>query len=66
MRKGNWKLVCKYPGDWELYDIVANLAACRFPVIGVRHTQQEGDSRGTFECIAFAYPLVITQHFPMV
>ena len=24
MRKGNWKLVCKYPGDWELYDIVAN------------------------------------------
>lgn len=24
VRKGNWKLVCKYPGDWELYDIVAN------------------------------------------
>ena len=24
VRKGNWKLVCKYPSDWELYDIVAN------------------------------------------
>ena len=24
VRKGNWKLVCKYPGDWELYDIVKN------------------------------------------
>ena len=24
VRKSNWKLVCKYPGDWELYDIVAN------------------------------------------
>tara|TARA_Y100001934_G_scaffold280785_1_gene388473 strand:- start:1240 stop:2841 length:1602 start_codon:yes stop_codon:yes gene_type:complete len=24
VRKDNWKLVCKYPGDWELYDIVAN------------------------------------------
>ena len=21
MRKGRWKLVNKYPGDWELYDI---------------------------------------------
>jgi len=21
VRKGNWKLVCKYPGDWELYDM---------------------------------------------
>ena len=20
VRKGKWKLVCKYPGDWELYD----------------------------------------------
>lgn len=24
VRKDNWKLVCKYPGDWELYDIVRN------------------------------------------
>ena len=24
VRKGNWKLVCKRPGDWELYDIVKN------------------------------------------
>ena len=24
VRKGRWKLVCKYPGDWELYDMVAN------------------------------------------
>ena len=22
VRKGKWKLVCKYPGDWELYDMV--------------------------------------------
>lgn len=21
VRKGKWKLVCKYPGDWELYDM---------------------------------------------
>jgi arylsulfatase A-like enzyme len=21
VRKGNWKLVCRYPGGWELYDI---------------------------------------------
>jgi arylsulfatase len=21
VRQGRWKLVCKYPGDWELYDI---------------------------------------------
>ena len=20
MRRGKWKLVCKYPGPWELYD----------------------------------------------
>ena len=24
VRRGRWKLVCKYPGGWELYDIVAN------------------------------------------
>ncbi len=24
VRRGNWKLVCKYPGDWELYDVVRN------------------------------------------
>jgi arylsulfatase len=24
VRQGHWKLVCKYPGDWELYDLVAN------------------------------------------
>ena len=24
VRRGRWKLVCKYPGDWELYDVVAN------------------------------------------
>ena len=24
VRKGRWKLVCKHPGDWELYDMVAN------------------------------------------
>ncbi|MEM7032271.1 MAG: arylsulfatase [Chloroflexota bacterium] len=24
VRKGKWKLVCKYPGDWELYDIEAD------------------------------------------
>ena len=24
VRKDNWKLVCKYPGDWELYDIEKN------------------------------------------
>ena len=23
VRKGKWKLVCKYPGDWELYDMEA-------------------------------------------
>jgi arylsulfatase A-like enzyme len=23
VRKGKWKLVCKYPGDWELYDMDA-------------------------------------------
>ena len=22
VRKGDWKLVCKYPGDWELYNMV--------------------------------------------
>lgn len=21
VRKGEWKLVCKYPGDWELYNM---------------------------------------------
>ncbi len=21
VRRGNWKLVCKFPGDWELYDM---------------------------------------------
>jgi arylsulfatase len=21
VRQGRWKLVCKYPGDWELYDM---------------------------------------------
>ena len=24
VRRRQWKLVCKYPGEWELYDIVAN------------------------------------------
>ena len=24
VRRGRWKLVCKYPGEWELYDLVAN------------------------------------------
>ncbi len=24
VRKGKWKLVNKYPGDWELYDIAAD------------------------------------------
>jgi arylsulfatase len=24
VRKGKWKLVNKYPGDWELYDIIAD------------------------------------------
>jgi arylsulfatase A-like enzyme len=24
VRKDDWKLVCKYPGDWELYNIVEN------------------------------------------
>ena len=24
VRRSNWKLVCKYPGDWELYGMVAN------------------------------------------
>jgi arylsulfatase len=24
VRKGNWKLVCRYPGAWELYDIEAD------------------------------------------
>ena len=24
VRKGDWKLVCKFPGDWELYNIVEN------------------------------------------
>ncbi len=38
VRRGRWKLVCKYPGDWELYDIVANRTetedlAPRFPEV---------------------------------
>lgn len=24
VRRGKWKLVCKYPGEWELYDIEAD------------------------------------------
>ena len=24
VRMGDWKLVCKYPGDWELYNVVEN------------------------------------------
>ncbi|MFP4057805.1 MAG: arylsulfatase [Candidatus Brocadiia bacterium] len=24
VRQGRWKLVCKFPGDWELYDMAAN------------------------------------------
>jgi arylsulfatase A-like enzyme len=24
VRKGNWKLVCKHPGPWELYDMTAD------------------------------------------
>lgn len=24
VRDGRWKLVCKYPGDWELYDMVSD------------------------------------------
>ncbi|MCZ6632147.1 MAG: arylsulfatase [bacterium] len=24
VRKGKWKLVCRFPGDWELYDIEAD------------------------------------------
>ena len=24
VRRGKWKLVCEYPGDWELYDMSAD------------------------------------------
>ena len=24
VRRGQWKLVCKYPGEWELYDMQAD------------------------------------------
>ncbi|HUT12025.1 MAG TPA: arylsulfatase, partial [Thermoguttaceae bacterium] len=38
VRDGKWKLVSRYPGDWELYDMEAdrtesNDLAARFPVI---------------------------------
>ena len=28
VRKGKWKLVCKYPGDWELYDMEIDRTEC--------------------------------------
>ncbi len=38
MRDGKWKIVCKYPGSWELYDIVADRTemkdlAPQFPIV---------------------------------
>ena len=28
VRKGKWKLVCKYPGIWELYDMETDRTEC--------------------------------------
>jgi len=39
VRDGRWKLVCKYPGDWELYDMIEdrtelhNLATSNVPQV---------------------------------
>ena len=29
VRRGRWKLVCKFPGEWELYDIEADRTETR-------------------------------------
>ncbi len=37
IRQGNWKLVCRFPGDWELYDLQAE----RTEINNIAHTHSQ-------------------------
>ncbi len=43
MRIGQWKLVRKFPGDWELYDMTADRTEMHD--IAAQHPERVGDMR---------------------
>ena len=47
IRKGRWKLVCKYPGDWELYDMDTDRTEIRDVLAS--HTDEVAELKGLYE-----------------
>ena len=47
VRKGRWKLVCKHPGDWELYDMVEDRTELNN--LSSVHTEIVSELRGLYD-----------------
>jgi len=47
VRKGKWKVVCRFPGDWELYDLEAD--RCETNDLAARHPEIVYELRDLYE-----------------
>jgi len=47
VRQGRWKLVCKYPGEWELYDMAADRT--ELDDLKDRHSDKAGELAALYE-----------------